>query len=84
MPRKLLPLTEQIQQAIDASGMSRYRVCKLIGLSESTMSRFMSGQTGLSCAVLNKLGELLGLRIVADRQAAPQGQRTVTSGQHRK
>lgn len=62
--------TDQIRQAIDASGSSRYAVSKAIGLSESTMSRFMAGKCGLSCETLDKVGRLLNLRVVAVEQRA--------------
>jgi transcriptional regulator with XRE-family HTH domain len=58
-------LTDQLRAAIDRSGMSRYRICKLAGLSEATMSRFMAGKGGLSMDVLDRLGEVLDLRLGA-------------------
>jgi hypothetical protein len=36
-------ISQQLREAIDASEMSRYRICKEIGLPESTMSHFMAG-----------------------------------------
>ena len=61
------PISKQLREAIDASGMSRYRICKELGLPESTMSQFMSGQCGLALATVDRLGELLGLMVVAKR-----------------
>ena len=55
--------SDQIRRAIDASGMSRYRICKTIGLDQGTMSRFMSGQGGLSLECLDALADLLGLEV---------------------
>jgi len=71
MTRKKKPkiISQQLREAIDASGMSRYRICKEIELSESTMSHFMAGQCGLSMTTIDRLGELLGLRIVAESKA---------------
>jgi ribosome-binding protein aMBF1 (putative translation factor) len=79
MTRKPLPLSEQIRRAIDASGMSRYRIGKEIDVSESSMSHFMAGRAGLSQAALDRLGLFLGLEIVAK----VKGQK-VKHGQHRK
>lgn len=59
-------LSEQLREAIDASGMSRYRICKEIGLPESSLSRFMAGRQGLALTTVDQLGELLRLRIVSD------------------
>lgn len=71
-------MTDQLRRAIDASGMSRYAICKAIGLPQSTMSRFMGGECGLALETVDRLGALLRLRIVAatdggttnDRRAA--------------
>jgi plasmid maintenance system antidote protein VapI len=64
--RATVALSQQLRDAIDASGMSRYRICKEIGLAESTMSRFMAGRRGLALTTVDRLGEVLGLRLVAD------------------
>jgi transcriptional regulator with XRE-family HTH domain len=61
-------LSDQVRRAVDASGLSRYRIAKEIGMAESTMSRFMSGQGGLSLANLDALADLLGLDIAAPRR----------------
>jgi predicted XRE-type DNA-binding protein len=64
--KTLKPISQQLREAIDASGMSRYRICKEIGLPQSTMSRFMAGECGLQLSTIDRLGELLRLRIVAE------------------
>lgn len=64
MERRVVRLSEQIRRAVDASGLSRYRISKELGVAESTMSRFMSGG-GLSMENLDALAELLGLNVVA-------------------
>lgn len=66
MPKRAT-LSEQLRHRIEHSGMSRYRICKKIGLAESAMSRFMSGERGLSMDVLDRLFPLLNLRVVAGR-----------------
>ena len=69
MAKRRIKLSDQIRRAVDASGLSRYRISKEIGVAESTMSRFMSGQGGLSLANLDALADLLGLDIVAPRRS---------------
>jgi transcriptional regulator with XRE-family HTH domain len=63
MGKQRVKLSQQIRVAVDASGMSRYRICKELGIAESTMSRFMSGQGGLSMEVIDALADLLNLTI---------------------
>jgi ribosome-binding protein aMBF1 (putative translation factor) len=59
--------SDQIRDAVDRSGMSRYRICAEIKLSQSTMSRFMAGETGLRLDVLDRLAVLLGLTVVVKK-----------------
>jgi plasmid maintenance system antidote protein VapI len=57
-------LSDEIREAVKASGMSRYAIAKALGIAESTMSRFVHGQNGLSMEYVDRLAELLGLHIV--------------------
>jgi transcriptional regulator with XRE-family HTH domain len=66
--------SDQIRDAVDASGMSRYAICKSIGLNQGAMSRFMAGNSGLSMDTLDKLAELLGLSVVARPKRVKQGE----------
>jgi plasmid maintenance system antidote protein VapI len=59
--------SDQLRRAIDESGMSRYAVCKAIGVHQSTMSKFMNGKGGMSIEALDRLGELLGLHVTGKR-----------------
>ena len=61
-------LTDQLRQAIDDSGMTRYRISKETGISEATLSKFYLGQRGLSMEALNALGECLELTIQLGRK----------------
>ena len=63
-------LSDQLRRAIDASAMSRYAICQAIGLPESSMSRFMSGQSGLALNTVDRLGKLLGLQLVTVKKSA--------------
>jgi hypothetical protein len=64
--------SDQIRDAVDASGLSRYAICKAIGLNQGAMSRFMSGKSGLSLAIIDRIAALLGLEIVTSRKASKQ------------
>jgi transcriptional regulator with XRE-family HTH domain len=61
--KKLKLLIDQVRQAIDDSGLSRYEVAKRTGIDESALSKFHLGRRGLSMEALNALGELLELKI---------------------
>jgi transcriptional regulator with XRE-family HTH domain len=65
---KPLKLSDQVRQAIKASGQSCYAIAKATGISESTLSRFMSGERGLPMKTLDRLGEYLELLIIQTRK----------------
>lgn len=62
--KKNTPLSQQLRDAIDATGRPRKRICEEIGLPESTMSHFMADHCGLALKTVDRLGEVLGLVLV--------------------
>jgi len=70
MGQRAKKLSDQVREAIEASGMSRYRICKTLGIAESTMSRFMAGG-GMETANMDALADLLGLSIQRPRKERP-------------
>jgi transcriptional regulator with XRE-family HTH domain len=73
MARNSLTLTDEIRLAVDASGLSRYRICKTLGIAESMLSRFMSGKAGLSLDTLDRLAKLLDLHLAAAKRSKKKG-----------
>ena len=67
-------LSAEIRATVDASGLTRYRIAKELGIAESTMSRFMSGKGGLSMDYLDRLADLLGLHIRVEPKADGKGE----------
>jgi len=65
MARKRFTFSDELRQAVDACGLSRYRICKELGIAESTLSRFMSGERGLTMKSLDRLAALLDLHVAA-------------------
>lgn len=63
--RKLI--SDQLRDAIESSEVSRYLVSKETGISQSTLSRFMSGERGLPLSAIDTLGEYLGLELTKRR-----------------
>ena len=68
MKKKYIPLTEQLRQAILNCGQTRYAISKATGIGQDKLCRFMNGERGVSMSVMDKLGEYLGLHIVADEK----------------
>lgn len=69
--QKRKTLTQQIREHLGSCGESRYQVAKDTGIDQGTLSRFASGQVGLSSKALDKLGEYLGLDVVKRRGRRP-------------
>jgi len=65
MKRKPRKLSDQFREAILTAPMSRAQIARLTGVSEPLLSRFVNCKTNLSLNMLDKIGELLDLRIVA-------------------
>lgn len=61
--QKRVKLSDQVRNAVEASGMSCYRISKETGLSEPTLSRFMSGERGLTMKALDTLADFLELNL---------------------
>ena len=65
--------TDQLRQAIDDSGLTRYRIAKATGIDESALAKFYNGHRGLSMDALNALGEFLQLKITLGRKPKKEG-----------
>jgi transcriptional regulator with XRE-family HTH domain len=57
-------VSEQVRRAIAGCGLTRYEIAKRTGIDQSALSRFMTGERGLSTTALDTLGELLDLEVV--------------------
>ena len=66
-------LTEAVRAAAVESGETQIALSAELGISQSVLSRFLSGRGGLSLDRLDALAEHLGLRVVADHPAAKPG-----------
>jgi transcriptional regulator with XRE-family HTH domain len=67
------PFSQQIRDAVDSSGMSRYAICNAIGLTQGAMSRFMAGKAGLSLEILDRLAPVIGIEIKIKRSTKKTG-----------
>jgi transcriptional regulator with XRE-family HTH domain len=73
MARKRLTFSDELRRAVDDCGLSRYRICKELGVAESTLSRFMSGERGLTMKCLDRLAAVLNLHVAAGRRPKKKG-----------
>lgn len=56
-------LSDQIREAIENCGQTRYAISKATGISQATFSRFMSGERGLPMKTLDRLADYLDLNL---------------------
>ena len=79
MPKKKqrLSLSDELRQAVERSGVSRYSIWRQTGIDQGSLSKFMDGERGLGMESIDKLADLLGLHIcTADaEQRRPKGKR---------
>ena len=68
--------SDQIREAVDSSGQSRYAIWIATGISQPTLSRFMAGERGLPMKTLDTLAEYLGFRLVVDPKPKPTKRKT--------
>ena len=61
-----LTISDQLRQAIERSGISRYKISQSTGIAESVLSRFVRGETGLTLDTVDTLCELLNARLVVE------------------
>jgi transcriptional regulator with XRE-family HTH domain len=66
--RRTKLLTDQLRQAIDDSGLTRYQIARQTGIDESALAKFYNRRRGLSMDALNALGEFLQLKITLGRK----------------
>lgn len=71
--KKSKKLTDQLRQAIDDCGLTRYEIAKQTGIDESALAKFYNGHRGLSMEALNALGEFLQLTITLGRKPDQKG-----------
>ncbi|MGZ0172970.1 MAG: helix-turn-helix domain-containing protein [Planctomycetales bacterium] len=57
-------LLNQIRQAIEASGVSRYRISQDTGIDQGHLSRLMNDKGGTSVETVEKLCQYLELEVV--------------------
>ena len=65
-------MTDQIRQAIDDSGLTRYRIAQGTGIDESALAKFYNKHRGLSLDNLDQLTLYLGIAFTATMDITTQ------------
>lgn len=68
MAKQRTKLSDQIRQAVEGCGQTRYAIAKTTGIDQSTLSRFVSGERGLPMQTLDRLADYLELSITMKSQ----------------
>jgi transcriptional regulator with XRE-family HTH domain len=55
--------SDELRKAVLNSGMSRYSISLKTGIAQSTLSKFVNGERGISLESVDKLIDILGLEI---------------------
>lgn len=71
--RKPKPFSDQIRQAVDDSGLTRYRICKTTGIDQSALGKFCAGERGLSLESLDLIAECIGMVAKLERKGKHHG-----------
>ena len=56
-------VSERIRYAIETADVTHYRISKESGIEQSALSRFISGERGLSMEAIDALAEHFGLEL---------------------
>jgi transcriptional regulator with XRE-family HTH domain len=57
-------VSNRIRKAIEAADVTRYRIAQETGIEQSALSRFMTGERGLSQEAIDALAEFFDLELV--------------------
>jgi transcriptional regulator with XRE-family HTH domain len=64
MSKKTKSLSEQLRAHIEAAEITRYRLSKNTGVTQASLSRFMSGHRGLQLSAVDAIAKELGLELI--------------------
>jgi hypothetical protein len=67
-------ITEQIQDAIRSSRVSRYAISKATGIGQDHLCHFLKGESSMSLATVDKVLDALELEVVIRRKRTRKGE----------
>lgn len=62
-------MTDVLKKAVRQSGLSQYRIARDTGILETSLGRFMRGETSLRLDKADLLAGYLGLELIKRRKA---------------
>ncbi len=65
-------MSDQVRDAIDGCGLTRYAVARATGVTEGALSRFMSGERDMTLRTLGRIAPVIGVSL---RTKRPRRQR---------
>lgn len=68
MSKRKPTMTDVLKTAIERSGKTRYQIAQDTGILQTSLSRFMRGETSLRLDKADVLAEYLGLELVKKRK----------------
>ncbi len=69
----MIQIQDEMRAAIEKGKISRYRISKLTGISQTHLCQFMDGSKGLSMKAMEKVAECLGFEIVVQLKRRRKG-----------
>ncbi|HEX4143775.1 MAG TPA: helix-turn-helix transcriptional regulator [Pirellulales bacterium] len=59
-------ISDQLREAIAQSELTRYEIWKRSGVDQGALSRFVNGKQSLTLDIVDKLADVLGLKLVSN------------------
>ena len=60
-------MSDQVRDAIDGCGLSRYAISRATGVTQGALSRFMSGQRDMTLRTLERIAPMIGVSLRTKR-----------------
>ena len=61
-----MTLSEQVREAIRDCGLTVYQLAFVVKVEETSLRRFLNGETGLSQVSIDKIGKALNLKVTRE------------------
>jgi transcriptional regulator with XRE-family HTH domain len=69
-----IPTANEIKAIMDEKGVTAYRLSKGTGIDKAALSRFFSGERGMSVESIDKLLDYLGYEMTIRKKRKPEKQ----------